>query len=200
MRVVHYFSPMSGYAYLGFGALRAMAERRRASLVHKPIDVVALFAAIETIAPAKQSPARLAWRRTDMARWAARRELPVNLQPRHWPINATLASCAIIAAQTEGSGAEALAESLLAAVWARDLDISSAEVVADAARGCGLDAVRLLALAAAPETLAAYRANTAEAIALGVIGSPTYEVGGEMFFGQDRLEFVDEAMAEAMAA
>lgn len=200
MRVVHYFSPMSGYAYLGLGALRDLAERRRASLVHKPVDVVALFAAIETIAPAKQSPARLAWRRTDMARWAARRGLPVNLQPRHWPIDATLASCAIIAAQTEGSGADALAERLLAAVWARDLDISSADVVADAARECELDAARLLMLAAAPETLAAYRANTAEAIALGVIGSPTYAVGGEMFFGQDRLDFVEEAMAEAMAA
>ena len=73
MRVVHYFSPMSGYAYLGFGALCELADRRRASVEHKPIDVMRLFAAVDAIPPAKQSPARLNWRQTDMARWATRR-------------------------------------------------------------------------------------------------------------------------------
>ena len=52
----------------------------------------------------------------------------------------------------------------------------------------------------APEAIAEFAANTDEAIALGVVGSPTYVVAGEMFFGQDRLDFVEEALAEAMAA
>lgn len=200
MRVVHYFSPMSGYAYLGLGALCEMADRRRASVIHKPIDVMRLFAAVDAVPPAKQSPARLKWRQTDMARWAARRSLPVVITPKFWPINAALASCAIIAAQNDGLGASALAEAVLSAVWARNLDISQPDVVSALARECGLDAQRILANAKSPDTLAIFNANTDEAITLGVVGSPTYVVGSNMFFGQDRLDFVEEALVEAMAA
>lgn len=204
MRVVHYFSPMSGYAYLGFGVLCEMANRRRASLLHKPIDVMRLFAAVDAIPPAKQSPARLKWRQTDMARWASRRGLPLNLKPKFWPIDATLACCAIIAAQNDeredGSGASAFAQAVLSAVWARDFDISQADVVATIARECALDAQRIVSLAQSPDALAILRRNTDEAIALGVVGSPTYVVGSEMFFGQDRLDFVEDALAAAMVA
>ena len=200
MRVVHYFSPMSGYAYLGFGALCELADRRRASVEHKPIDVMRLFAAVDAIPPAKQSPARLNWRQTDMARWATRRSLPLNLRPKHWPVDATLASCAIVAAQMDGFGATALAAATLSAVWARHLDISQPNVIAALARECGLDAQRIVTAAQSPEALDVYRANTDEAIRLGVVGSPTFMVGSEMFFGQDRLDFVEDALAEAMAA
>lgn len=200
MRVVHYFSPMSGYAYLGFGALGALADRRRASVDHKPIDVMKLFAAVDAVPPAKQSPARLSHRRIDMARWANRRGLVVQLQPRFWPVDATLASCAIIAAQQTGFGATALAGSILSAVWARDLDISRTDVIAALARENGLDASEILDVAKSPATLARYEANTLEAIDAGVIGSPTYRVDDELYFGQDRLDFVDEALARAMAA
>ena len=200
MRVVHYFSPMSGYAYLGFGALGALADRRRASVDHKPIDVMKLFAAVDAVPPAKQSPARLSHRRIDMARWANRRGLVVQLQPRFWPVDATLASCAIIAAQQAGFGATALAGSILSAVWARDLDISRTDVIAVLARENGLDASEILDVAKSPATLARYEANTLEAIGAGVIGSPTYRLDDELYFGQDRLDFVDEALAKAMAA
>ncbi len=197
MRLVHYFSPMSGYSYLGIGALHELADRRRASLVHKPVDVLRLFAAVDAVPPAKQSPARMKQRQTDMARWAARRGLPLIVKPKHWPVDATLASCAIIAAQ---GGASALAQSVLAAVWAHNLDISRTEVIESLARDCGLSPDRTLAMAQTPETLAAFRANTDEAIALGVVGAPTFVVGEQMFFGQDRLDFLDEALVEAKAA
>ena len=200
MRVVHYFSPMSGYAYLGFGALGALADRRRASVDHKPIDVMKLFAAVDAVPPAKQSPARLSHRRIDMARWANRRGLVVQLQPRFWPVDATLASCAIVAAQQTGFGATALAGAILSAVWARDLDISRTDVIAALARENGLDASEILDVAKSPATLARYEANTLEAIGAGVIGSPTYRLDDELYFGQDRLDFVDEALAKAMAA
>lgn len=200
MRVVHYFSPMSGYAYLGFGALGALADRRRASIEHKPVDIMKVFAAVDAIASARQSPARLAHRRADMARWARRRGLQANLQPRFWPVDATLASCAIIAAQENGFGATALTASILSAVWARDLDIARPDVIGALARENGLDGGEILDLAQSPAIFARYLANTQEAIAAGVIGSPTYRVGDELYFGQDRLDFVEEALAEALAA
>ena len=102
VRIIHYFSPMSGFAYLGMGALCSLAAARKVDVSHRPIDIRRVFAAVEAVAPAAQSSARLEWRRTDMGRWAKRRGLPLNVKPRHWPINADLASCAIIAAQQAG--------------------------------------------------------------------------------------------------
>ena len=200
MRIVHYFSPMSGYAYLGIGALCDMAARRGATIAHRPIDIQRLFAAVETTAPAKRSAAQRAWRTRDMALWAQCRGLPLNAAPRHWPVNASLAARAIIAAQRRGADDAALAQACLAAVWAHDLDIADADVLASLARDCGLDADAVMADARTPACEALFQANTDAAIAAGVVGSPTVFVGDAMFFGQDRFDFVEAELAQAMLA
>jgi 2-hydroxychromene-2-carboxylate isomerase len=191
MRVIHYFSPMSGFAYLGFAELCAVAKRHGAEVDHRPVDIARVFAAIDTIAPARQAPARLAWRRTDMARWAQRRALPLNAIPKHWPVDATLASCAIIAAQSLCTNAAPFISEILSAVWARDEDVANEDTIAALAQACGLDATKIIADARSNAVRAAYDANTQDAIAHGVIGSPTMRIGDENFFGQDRLDFVE---------
>ena len=195
MRVIHYFSPMSGFAYLGFAELCAVAKCHGAQLDHRPVDIARVFAAVDTIAPARQAPARLAWRRTDMTRWAQRRALPLNAIPKHWPVDASLASCAIIAAQAVSADAAPFIDAILGAVWARDEDIANAETIAALAQACGLDAAQVLSDAGSDAVRAAYDANTQSAIAHGVIGSPTMRLGDESFFGQDRLDFVDAELA-----
>jgi len=195
VRVIHYFSPMSGFAYLGFAELCAVAKRHGAEMDHRPVDIARVFAAVETIAPARLAPARLAWRRTDMARWAQRRALPLNVIPKHWPVDATLASCAIIAAQTLCADAAPFINDILSAVWARDEDIANEDTIAALAQACGLDAAQLLADARSDAVRAAYDANTQSAITHGVIGSPTMRIGEENFFGQDRLDFVEAELA-----
>lgn len=195
MRVIHYFSPMSGFAYLGFAELCALAKRHGAEVDHKPVDIARVFAAVDTIAPARQAPARLAWRRTDMTRWAQRRALPLNAVPKHWPVDATLASCAIIAAQALCADASPFINEILSAVWARDEDIASEDMLAALVQACGLDAAQVLADARSDAVRAAYDANTQAAIAHGVIGSPTMRLGDENFFGQDRLDFVGAELA-----
>ena len=195
MRVIHYFSPMSGFAYLGFAELCAVAKRHGAEVDHRPVDIARVFAAVDTIAPARQAPARLAWRRTDMARWAQRRALLLNAIPKHWPVDATLASCAMIAAQTLSADAAPFINQLLSAVWARDEDIANTETIAALAQACGLDAAQVIAGARSDAVRAAYDANTQDAIAHGVIGSPTMRIADENFFGQDRLDFVEAELA-----
>ena len=195
MRVIHYFSPMSGFAYLGFAELCAVAKRHGAQLDHRPVDIARVFAAVDTIAPARQAPARLAWRRTDMARWAQRRALPLNAIPKHWPVDANLASCAIIAAQGMAADAAPFIDAILSAVWARDEDIANEDTIAALAQDCGLDATKVLSNARLDAVRAAYDANTQDAIAQGVIGSPTLRLGDENFFGQDRLDFVEAELA-----
>ena len=191
MRVIHYFSPMSGFAYLGFAELCAVASRHGAEVNHRPVDIARVFAVVDTIAPARQAPARLAWRRKDMMRWAQRRALQLNAIPKHWPVDATLASCAIIAAQSLCRDAAPFIKEILSAVWARDEDIANEDTIAAQAQACGLDAAKVLADARSDAVRAAYDANTQDAIAHGVIGSPTVRIGEENFFGQDRLDFVE---------
>ena len=191
MRVIHYFSPMSGFAYLGFAELCAVASRHGAEVNHRPVDIARVFAVVDTIAPARQAPARLAWRRKDMMRWAQRRALQLNAIPKHWPVDATLASCAIIAAQSLCRDAAPFIKEILSAVWARDEDIANEDTIAAQAQACGLDAAKVLADARSDAVRAAYDANTQDAIAHGVIGSPTMRIGTENFFGQDRLDFVE---------
>ena len=195
VRVIHYFSPMSGFAYLGFAELRAMAKRHGAEVDHRPVDIARVFAAVDTVAPARQAPARLAWRRTDMMRWAQRRNLPLNAIPKHWPVDATLASWTIIAAQGMAADAAPFIDAILSAVWARDEDIANENTIAALAQDCGLDAAKVLADARSDAVRAAYDANTQDAIAHGVIGSPTMRLGDENFFGQDRLDFVEAELA-----
>lgn len=195
MRVIHYFSPMSGFAYLGFAELCALASRRGVEVEHRPVDIARVLAAVDTIAPARQSPARLAWRRTDMTRWAQRRALPLNPAPKFWPVDATLAACAIITAQNLHKEVAPYIEALLAAVWAHDENIASDSVIAAHAQACGLNPAKVLAGASSPEARAIYDGNTDAAIAHGVIGSPTMRLGEENFFGQDRLDFVEAELA-----
>ena len=200
MRIIHYFSPMSGYAYLGFGALQEMARRHRTEVEHRPMDIARVFAAIETIAPARQSSARLAWRRSDMARWADRRNLPLKQIPRYWPIDATLASCAIIAARDTPVLQEQLIRSLLSAVWAQDGNIADYDTVEMLVNACGLDVATVLGPEALAEASDIYQSNTQAAIGSGVVGSPTYFVGASMTFGQDRFDFVEQDLIELMSA
>ena len=195
MRVIHYFSPMSGFAYLGFAELCAVAKRHGVEVDHRPVDIARVFASVDTIAPARQAPARLAWRRTDMARWAQRRALPLNVIPKHWPVDATLASCAMIAAQSLCADATPFISEILSSVWARDEDIANEDTIAALAQACGLNAMKIIADARSNAVRAAYDANTQDAIAHSVIGSPTMRIGEENFFGQDRLDFVDAELA-----
>ncbi len=187
----YYYAVMSGFAYLGEPELRRIAGAAGASIRYRPVDIVAVFAAIETVPPARQAPARRRWRDAELKRWAAVRGLPVNTSPKHWPIPIAAASRAVIAAQDMGLAPGALSSALLAAVWVEDRDISDEATVRDiTARIFPSQAEDIAARAAATETAATLEANTRAAIETGVIGSPTYVCDGELLFGQDRLPFL----------
>jgi 2-hydroxychromene-2-carboxylate isomerase len=200
LRILHYFSPMSGYSYLGVGALLDLAQRMGAQVEHRPMDVMKVFAASQTLPPARQPEPRMAWRRTDMARWAARRGLPLTLRPRFWPVDADLASRAILAAQEAGEDAGALAQAILSATWARDLDIADPQVISALARECGLNEIALLRAARSEEAGARLDACTQAAVGAGVFGAPTYFIGDSMFFGQDRLDFLEAELSATTTA
>ncbi|WP_454914882.1 DsbA family protein [Xanthobacter sediminis] len=198
--IICYFSPQSGYAYLGHGRLREIARDAGASILWRPVDILTVFAASGSTAPARQSPQRNAYRKLDIVRWAKRAGIPINTEPAHWPTD-TLPACRLIAAaQMEGLDPADLIGALLGAVWARDIQISERENLIRLADEAGLDGARLATLSDTVEAAERVERNTAEATEAGVFGSPSYVVGGALYFGQDRLDFVAQKLTELTAA
>jgi 2-hydroxychromene-2-carboxylate isomerase len=180
-----YFSPQSGYAYLGHDRLCRIAAEHGASILWRPVDIAKVFAESGTTSPAKQSPVRLAYRQADMARGAKALGLPLNAKPPFWPVNTIPACRMIIAAERSGADAAAVIGAVFRAVWTRDMDIAATQTLTRIATELGLDAAALARLAETPEVAGILEGYTAEAVAAGVFGSPSYVVGGEVFWGQD---------------
>ena len=192
-RIDYYFSVLSPFSYLAGLGLEEVAARRGATIAYRPMDIMKVFAETGGVPVPQRHPSRIAYRSQELRRISARRGLAFNLQPAHWPTDPAPASCALIAVAGAGGDAGALAHAYLRAVWAEQRDIGEAAVV-DAILGeNGHDAAALAPAMAAAE--ATYQANTEAALAAGVFGAPFYVVGDEVFWGQDRLEYLDEHLA-----
>ena len=124
-------------------------------------------------------------------------DIPLNCQPRFFPVNGDLAASWILAAQEQGTGAAmALTGAIGRAIWAQERDIASESTLVAIAEELRLDPAALARRAATPEILARYKALTQEAIERKVFGAPTYIYRDELFWGQDRLDFLDRALAK----
>ncbi|MGD9669249.1 MAG: 2-hydroxychromene-2-carboxylate isomerase [Hyphomicrobiaceae bacterium] len=194
----YYYALVSGFAYLGEPELRRIAAAAGTPIRYKPVDIGRVFAAVDTISPARQSPARRAWRDSELVRWARVRGLDLNVVPKFWPVPAGLASRAVVAAQEMQHDPGKLSSRFLRAVWLDDLDISDMGTVQRLIAEAAPDAAeQILEAMASDETGAIFEANTLAAIDNGVIGSPTFFIEGEMLFGQDRLSFLAEKLGVA---
>jgi 2-hydroxychromene-2-carboxylate isomerase len=194
--VQYYFAPPSPWSYFGHARLADIAERAGAEVDIKPADMGRVFAASGGLPLAKRPPQRQAYRLQELRRWSAHLGMPLNLQPKFFPVDGDPASRLIIAARTvHGSqAAMKLTGAIMRAVWAEERNIADPEVLALIADMQELDGKQLLQAADTPAVQAEYVRNTDEAIAANVFGAPWYIVGGESFWGQDRLEFVARAL------
>ena len=191
---IDYFLALSSpWTYLAGPRLKALVERHDAALTFKPYDIMSVFARNGT-KPVGQRPAPVqANRLRELARWREFLDMPLNLHPAFFPVDPTLAGKALIAAQLAGAGrdrAVAFADGCLAACWTEERDIADPATVAAIADACGLDGKALVAGADGAAAEAEFARNTEEAIARDVFGSPTWTVGAELFWGQDRLDFL----------
>lgn len=198
MRLIEYFySIRSSFAYLGAPRLYDLARRYDARVIHKPIDLGAVVTASGGTPYDKLSPVRLAYTQRELKRWAAHLGMRIMVEPSHHFGQRELPSGIVIGAQRAKRNADGLSFAILEALWRDDRDIADKALLRELASRRGLDADQLLVQAEKPEVQAELAANTEEAIRRGVFGSPTYIVDGEPFFGQDRLDFVERALAAA---
>jgi 2-hydroxychromene-2-carboxylate isomerase len=186
----YYFTPTSPYTYLaGFG-LEEIAARRGAAIRYKPFDIRRIFSETGGKPPGERHPSRQRYRLQDLARVARFNGLPINLHPAHWPTNYVPASAAFIAADEAGGGDIArLAHAMTRACWAEDRNIADDAVIGDLLAEAGFDAG--LASRGMLSGVQTFERYTEEALAAGVFGAPSYLVGDEIFWGQDRLPHLD---------
>jgi 2-hydroxychromene-2-carboxylate isomerase len=195
--ITFWFSLLSPWVYFAGPRLHAIAARHGARIDYRPIDLLRVFRETGGTPLAQLSPARREHRRLERARWSAFLGMPISAQPRHHPVPERGAACCVMAAADAGHAPWPLAQALLEAVWRRDLDISDRDTVATIAAESGLDAVAMRTAFDDPALGARFDAQTEAAMAAGIFGVPSFVVNGEMFFGQDRLDFVDRALAAA---
>ncbi len=194
-RIDYYFTLISPWTYLGSARFEDMARRHGAEIRVLPVDYGRIFPVSGGLPLAKRAKQRRDYRLVELARWRAYRAVPLNMHPAHFPTDVRLASGVVIAARSSGQDALKLAHAMMRAVWVEERDLADRATLVDIAKACGLDGASLLAAAERPEADAAFEADTTEAIERGVFGAPAYLYDGEMFWGQDRLEFLDQALA-----
>lgn len=193
----YYFSPQSPFAYLGHARLVAIARRHGAKITLKPADYGKIFSVSGGLPLPQRAPQRQAYRLLELRRWSEYLQLPLTLQPKFFPVQPDLAAKVIIATQlAHGTDAAlALTEAIMQAVWVEDKNIADSTTLEQLANTLEHDGRALLKSAETASAQAEYDRFTDEAIAANVFGAPWYVVDGVGYWGQDRLDFVERALA-----
>ena len=193
----YFLAPQSPWTYLGHARFMRIAAEAGATVRVLPVDLGGkIFPASGGLPLAQRPPQRQAYRLVELARWRDFLKLSLNIKPKFFPVPADDAARLIIAVdQADGTDAAMrLTGALLTAVWAQERDIANAATHAELLAECGLAAQRADD-AKAPEVQATYERCTQQAIDAKVFGAPSYVVDGEIFWGQDRLDFLQRRLA-----
>jgi len=194
--VTFYFSLLSPWVYFAGPRVQALLRRTGAVAEYRPIDLFRVFRETGGTPLKDLHPARKAYRAAERARWSALLDMPISAAPRFHPADESLAARLLLAWQDRDPRAAIwpLAQDILAAVWVDDQNIADPATARALAARHRLDGAALLARAESPEIQARYAAHTEAALAAGVFGVPSFVVAGDVYFGQDRLDFVERAL------
>jgi 2-hydroxychromene-2-carboxylate isomerase len=193
--VDYYFTLTSPWTYLGHRRFVEIARRHGAEIRVKPVDYGVIFPQTGGLPLPKRAPARQAYRLMELKRWRAQLGIELNLHPKFFPAPADAAARVVIASDRAGGNSEGLAHAILTAIWTQEKNIADLPTLTEIATAAGQDGAALVAASQEPEAQAAFEAQTQEALARGVFGAPTYLYNDELFWGQDRLELLDRALA-----
>jgi 2-hydroxychromene-2-carboxylate isomerase len=191
--VEFYFDVGSPAAYLAWTQLPRLASEMHAEIEYRPFLLGGVFQATGNRSP-MEVPAKGHYLQDDLARFARRYGVPFRHNP-HFPINTlTLMRGALGLQMREPARMQPYVDAVYRAIWADAKNMNDPATVASVLQQAGFDPERLLALAADPAVKDQLKVVTQEAVARGVFGAPTFFVAGQMFWGQDRLDFVKEAL------
>lgn len=186
------FDVGSPTTYLAHKRIPGLIERTGAEVIYVPVLLGGIFKATGNASPV-MVPAKGVYMGADMARFAKKFGITLNMNP-YFPIN-TITMMRIVAGLVGEEAFPRLVDTLFDAMWKGRKNMGDPEVLASVLNGAGFDPAALLALAESPEARDRLKSNTESAVARGAFGAPTFFVDDEMFFGQDRLDFIEEALA-----
>jgi len=195
--VQYYFAPNSPWTYLGHLRFWDIARARGAAIEVLPIDLGGkVFPLSGGLPLAKRAPQRQAYRLVELRRFSELLHAPLNLQPKYFPVNPDDAAKLIIAVGLNDGpdAAMHISDAVLRAVWVEERNIADEATLAALLKERELPA-RRIEDAHSQAVAERYEANTRRAIDAGVFGAPSYVIDGEIFWGQDRLDFVDRRLA-----
>ena len=194
--VEFFFDVGSPTTYLAWTQLPAIARDAGAQIAWRPMLLGGVFKATGNASPVTV-PAKGRWMGADIARFARRYGVPFTFNP-HFPVNTlTLMRGAAGLQLRQPERLAAYLDAVFRAMWVDAANLDQAAEVARVLGAAGFDAQAFSAMAGDPAVKAALMATTEEAVARGVFGAPSFFVGDALFFGQDRLDFVREALAGA---
>lgn len=192
--VDYYFTPISPFTYLGGDRFATIIRDTGASVNVLPVDYRKIFPVTGGVPVKQRAPERQAYRLAELQRWRDYLDIPLNLEPKYFPADDRIASFMIIAARQRGDDALSLSQAFLRAVWAEERDIADTDTLVAVANEAGLDGIALLKAADDPPISETFERDTDTAIKRGVFGAPTYVVDDEIFWGQDRLDFLERRL------
>ena len=196
--VDYYFSPQSPWTHLGHERFSQIARETGAKVNVFPVDLGRVFPVSGGLPLAKRAPQRQAYRLVELERWSEHLGQPIHLQPRYFPVDGDDAAKLIVAVDMhDGSDAAMrIAGALLRGAWVEEKNIADPATLQAMLQACALPARRL----DDSQSQAVHERcedDSQRAIDSGVFGAPTYVVAGELFWGQDRLDFLERRLRAA---
>jgi 2-hydroxychromene-2-carboxylate isomerase len=189
-----FFDVGSPASYLAWTQLPTLCAQAGANLVYRPMLLGGVFQATGNASPA-MVPAKGLYMAHDLARFAQRYGVAFRMNP-HFPVNTLQWMRGIVGMQLrDPARLETLLNAVFSALWVQGANLNDATVSAATLLDAGFDPAEVHGLVNDTDIKVALKANTEEAVARGVFGAPTVFVDGVMYFGQDRLDFVREALA-----
>ena len=199
-KIIYYFSMLSPWAYIGQALFNQIVARHQLRVVYRPVFLPGLFGESGGVVLAKRHPLRLRYRWLEMQRWRLKRGLTFSLTPKYWPFDLKLSDGLVIAICAAGKDPADFMLRVFRGAWEQDLNCSDEATLSAMLAAGGLDAPALLAAAKSEAVAETYAGHHALALADGAFGSPVYVLDGEAFWGQDRLELLDDALTSGRKA
>jgi hypothetical protein len=193
-KIDFYFSFISLYTYIGYEAFEALVKKYDLEVTYKPIDLHAIFSVSGGLPVSKRPPQRQAYRFVEMQRWAIARNIPLVLKPKHHPSDPVIGHRMLITAMAQDLDVRAFIRNSLKILWVDDLDIKDSKVMVEVANKSGLDGELLLKDSASQVIDAEVNRLTAEAVERQIFGTPFFFYRDEPFWGQDRLDLLEETI------
>ena len=191
----YYYSHVAPWSYLGAARLYKVSDAAGATINFKTVNLGVIFPQSGSLPLGKQAPQRRAYRMMELKRWKAHLGAELNLEPKFFPANDTTANLMAVTAGLDGLDVAPLSLAIMRKCWVEEKDVAQDCVLVEAADQCRLDGEALLAASREDRAQEGFDANTEEASKRQVFGAPTYIYKDEVFWGQDRLDFLERALA-----